>query len=278
MENGELLAADVLPKVAKEMKKVAAVGLEDKLDTLRVAQGQFNNQLEKTMNFIFQGKFSEGLKDLFQSLTEDMQGSEDGLNGLSETFKLAFNVIRNASEILLPVLNEVFSVLGGFSKFLNMVFDSDLGKILLGMAAMAMALKRVIMLTNLWKKATKSAMVANILASIPPKALAVIAAAVGTGAVVEDVSKTLAGNDKTALSRMSQSMFQDQGSSKFYQPNSSVLAMRGGYAPSIEAGSYGFSDKVAVEVNIDGVKQTVEQVSKNSVNQAWQASYNSGGN
>lgn len=268
MENGELLAADVLPKVAKEMKKVAAVGLEDKLDSLRVAQGQFFNQLEKTGNFIFEGSFSDGLKDLFQSLTEGLKDSEAGLEGLSEVFKAVFNLIRNGAEILIPVLNTLFTVLGKAAEVFNAVFDSDLGKILLGMAGLAMAIKKIITLTKAWEAATKSAMIANLLAAIPPKVLIGAAVVAGGAALTEDVAKGIAGNKNSASYQIA---------------NNPMVAGASGVMGGMASGFTSlFRDKqekpVNVEVSIDGVKQAMNDVSENAVNKAWQSSYNSGGN
>jgi len=125
MENGELLAADVLPKVAKEMKAVAAVGLESKLDTLRVAQGQFFNELEKTNNTIFQGGFSEGLKDLFQTLTQSVQVNQDTLKNFGEIFKTVFTVVESVYKSVSPIFMAMIDVLGGLFGALDKTFGED---------------------------------------------------------------------------------------------------------------------------------------------------------
>jgi len=125
MENGELLAADVLPKVAKEMKAVAAVGLDSKLDTLRVAQGQFFNELEKSGKVIFDGGFAEGLKDLFQTLTQSVQVNQNTLKNFGEIFKTVFLVVESVYKSVSPVFMAMIEVLGGLFSALDKTFGDN---------------------------------------------------------------------------------------------------------------------------------------------------------
>lgn len=115
MENGELLAADILPKVAKEMKAVAAVGLESKLKTLRVAQGQFFNELDKTQRMIFDNGFKQGLRDLLFTLKEFLAENEEALKGVGKAFKFVFDFVTGVAKVVAPViitLTSLFSQLG----------------------------------------------------------------------------------------------------------------------------------------------------------------------
>lgn len=125
MENGELLAADVLPKVAKEMKAVAAVGLESKLDTLRVAQGQFFNELEKAQKTIFDGGFSDGLKDLFQTLTAFARENQEALEGLGKVFKTVFNLIEGVVKVVVPVIATLAETFGNLHDSMTEAFGED---------------------------------------------------------------------------------------------------------------------------------------------------------
>ena len=134
MENGELLAADVLPKVAKEMKKVAAVGLEDKLDTLRVAQGQFFNELQKAGDTIFQGGFADSLKELFFTVGEFLKENEHALKSLGKVFGLLFNLINIVAKALLPIIGTVTSVAGTLADALNSVFGNEASQDVLAFA------------------------------------------------------------------------------------------------------------------------------------------------
>lgn len=130
MENGELLAADVLPKVAKEMKKVAAVGLEDKLDTLRVAQGQFFNELQKAGDTIFQGGFAEGLKELFQTLNTFLKDNQKTLKDFGVVFGFTFNAIEGFAKTTLPIIAAFVGVLSNAIEGITNLFGDDSAKMI----------------------------------------------------------------------------------------------------------------------------------------------------
>ena len=114
MENGELLAADVLPKVAIEMRKMANAGgaLEQKLMTTRVQQGRFFKELETAQNIIFKSGFDKGLANMFNSLANGLVDSKKGLEGLGKTFKWFFDTVALGVKIIMPVLDSFFFVTG----------------------------------------------------------------------------------------------------------------------------------------------------------------------
>lgn len=125
MENGELLASEVLPKVAKEMKAVAAVGLESKLDTLRVAQGQFFNELEKSGKAIFDGGFAEGLKEVFQTLTTFLRENQSALKGFGRAFQLVFNFIEGTLKVILPIISAVGNTFNLLAEAMDNAFGDE---------------------------------------------------------------------------------------------------------------------------------------------------------
>lgn len=266
MEQGKLLAADVLPKVGREMKKVAAVGLAEKLETTRVAQGRFLNEMQKAQNKIFKGGFDQGLAGLFNSMSEQISISDEALKGLGETFKLVFNAIRQVSEVLIPVLNGLFLVIGYISKALNVIMESDVPKFMLMLGAMALGINGVT--TAVWGLiAAVSALAATTIGG----ALVAILRRFPLAVAAEEAAKTLAGNPDTT-------------------PNTLLKEMTGSDRPTLGTDIIKFmmtrdlihlfpnkigdqqSTTTTVEVMIDGVKQSINQATQ----QQWQASYNSG--
>lgn len=128
MENGELLAKDVLPKVAIEMKKVAAVGLQQKLYTLRVAQGQFFNELDKSQNVVFESGFAEGLKDLFQTVTFYFRENQQTLKDFGAVFGFTFNAIEGFTKTVLPIISAFVRVIANGIEGINEMFGEDSAK------------------------------------------------------------------------------------------------------------------------------------------------------
>lgn len=273
MEQGKLLAVDVLPKVAKEMKKVAATGLEEKLKSTRVAQGRFFNELETAQNTIFKEGFGEGLGDLFNSMASQIQISDGALEGLGETFKLVFNVIRNITEMVIPIFNGLMWVIGNLAKVLNKVFESDLSKILLVMGAFTLGAKAMATAVGTLTAslvALASTSVFGALMAILRKFPAIV--------LGEEIVKTAAGNENTAAVQGAKKLGGFLGLSSVSQGMVTGNSMM----PSSIAQGYNFltssmfsnqSSNTKVEVSIDGVKQTIKQQTE----QQWQAAYNSGG-
>lgn len=95
IEDGKLMATDVLPKVAIQMKKMANEGgaLEAKLQSTRVAQGQFNTALQEAQDKIFNSGFNKGLAGLFQTMTKSMNDNGITLERIGRIYEKVFNVI-----------------------------------------------------------------------------------------------------------------------------------------------------------------------------------------
>ena len=145
MERGELLAKDVLPLVGKEFRKAAndSGALDEKLKSVRVTQGQFFKELETSRRTIFDEKFNKALAELFSSLSEGLKDSTAGLKGLGRVYAGFFRLVKGASEVLVPILDSVFFVMGEVSDILSAVFSSTEGKIIGGIIAMTYAAKNL---------------------------------------------------------------------------------------------------------------------------------------
>ena len=145
MENGELIAEEVLPKVGKAFAELAREGgsLKAALKNARVAQGQFTIGMQEAVDNVFKSGFGQGLTELFQTLTSNMEESEYGIKKLGKVFELIFKSLAKASDILMPILDAVFSVIGGISEVVLDIFSNKIGAILGGTAAMAAGLWKV---------------------------------------------------------------------------------------------------------------------------------------
>ena len=139
METGQLMAADVLPKVAVEMAKVAnnAGALEAKYKTTRVAQGRFFKELETANKNIFRGGFDEGFAALLNQLAESLAEAQPQLESFGEVFKTIFLVIKGVMTFVTPILKTIISVLGSIAKLLNLVLDTKIGTYIAGLGALA---------------------------------------------------------------------------------------------------------------------------------------------
>lgn len=145
MERGELLASDVLPKVAAEFARTARQGgaLEAALNTARIQQKRFFTGAQEASDIIFQAGFGEGIADMFFTFTQSLADSESGLKGLGKTFKLVFDSIALVVKAVTPILNHAFSVIGVFAETINKLFVNDIGMIVGGIGLFAAALWRV---------------------------------------------------------------------------------------------------------------------------------------
>lgn len=105
MEQGKLLSAEVLPKVAAVMKDMANAGgaLEAKMNSARVAQGQFTTAMQLSADKIFNSGFGKGIADLFRTMTDSMEDNGttlEQLGGLYEKFFKAMTyVVKYATSL-----------------------------------------------------------------------------------------------------------------------------------------------------------------------------------
>jgi hypothetical protein len=149
MENGELMAEDVLPKVGIAFATLARQGgaLAAQLASTRVAQGQFMTFAQEGADTVFTNGFSEGFSQLLKSIGQDIGASSDGLKGLGKIYQIFFKVVKKASEVLIPILSALFSVLGGVSEIFLELFSTNLGKVVTGVLAISLAINRLTLST-----------------------------------------------------------------------------------------------------------------------------------
>lgn len=143
MERGELMAADVLPKVAKEFARTARQGnaLATAMKTARVSQRQFITAAQESADFLFQAGFGEGTVNMFKVMKEALVDSKDGLEGLAKTFKLVFDSIALVVKHVSPILNVLLTLLGSVADIINTIFVNDTAAYIAGVLALAKVFK-----------------------------------------------------------------------------------------------------------------------------------------
>lgn len=103
MERGELLAKDVLPKVAKVYSRMARDGgaLAKALASVRVQQQRLTLGLQEAQDTVFKTGFGEGFADLLSELSLKLKDLIPATKLIGQLFKVAFDGIRAASSFLI---------------------------------------------------------------------------------------------------------------------------------------------------------------------------------
>ena len=106
MENGQLVSSEVLPKVAAELKKAALEGgaFEQALKGLRVTEGQMITESQRAGNKIFKSGFSEGLSELYKTISEILKNAGPQLEKLGDIFGKVFKVIAHGLRVIEPYM------------------------------------------------------------------------------------------------------------------------------------------------------------------------------
>lgn len=106
MENGQLVSSEVLPKVAAELKKAALEGgaFEQALKGLRVTEGQLITESQRAGNKIFKSGFSEGLSELYKTISEILKNAGPQLEKLGDIFGKVFKVIAHGLRVIEPYM------------------------------------------------------------------------------------------------------------------------------------------------------------------------------
>jgi tape measure domain-containing protein len=270
VESGKLLAEDVLPKVARQMKKVAAVGLEQKMLTARVAQGKFFKELESSQNLIFKSGFGEGVGEMFNEIASSMRESSEGMKGLGQMFKLVFKIIGELAEIVIPILDSMFYVLGAVSEKLIDTFSTNKGKIVGGIGAItvaSLAMSSALAQSNFW------------LVALLRNFLKILAPIIAVAAVLEDL---IANFDSNKISSLEKSLGYQLNMEKEkkvteYSPAVNRIIQEGldpkaggGVVSSVNRFAEKVVDKFLISVFIDGTetaarKQISQQASQSQV-------------
>lgn len=111
MENGEVMAADVMPHFAKRMRETAQAnnGLENAMNSNRVAMNRMTTSMQVAADQFFQSGFGEGLTDMFNSIAKFMKENIP----LWESFgRILGGALKGLSFIIDEILTPVFSALG----------------------------------------------------------------------------------------------------------------------------------------------------------------------
>lgn len=109
MEQGTIVSAEVLPKVAKEFAKAARQGgaLAEALKTVRVQQGKFFTQSQKAQNTIFKSGYGEGLASFYETMITILKDSEPLLRTIGDLFRQVFKIAANSIKLLVTPLQSL---------------------------------------------------------------------------------------------------------------------------------------------------------------------------
>lgn len=178
MENGQLLAEEVLPKVAKEYAKAAREGgaLEKAVKRVAVQQQRFLNMVTVISDEIFKSGFGEGMAVWFKEMS-------DSLKKLLPTFRTFGRIFGNFIKGITVPLKFVADTLAMIGDALSVIFNNEFGGFiakLAGLTAAFFALGRALKIVGIGSAVANKGLLA--LATNP-----VVLFGIGAAAAVEDV-------------------------------------------------------------------------------------------
>jgi tape measure domain-containing protein len=175
IESGQLMATDVLPKVAKQMKAMANTGgaLDAKLQTVRVTQGQFTNELQLAQNKIFNSGYNKGLAQLFKNLTDTLGNNGLALERIGRIYDKVFRAIGYViSNIVTPAITFFIRSLETLWEVMKWGADNPMAAMSIAAVGMAASFRTLIPLAVGFGRAlmvalkTPFAMITGMLAAI----------------------------------------------------------------------------------------------------------------
>ena len=106
LEQGQITAKDMLPKLIPIMDKLATKNgaLAKQLENAETAQNRFNLVAQEGADTIWQGGMADGLKTMFQSLTEMFVNSGPQLKRFGSIFGSLFKLITKGLEVIVPII------------------------------------------------------------------------------------------------------------------------------------------------------------------------------
>lgn len=122
MQDGKLLASEILPYVATEMKKTANAGgaLDKAMKSNRASMQRMKTAFQNSMNTIFQSSFGEELTDTFDKITAALNNNQgafelfgDIAGGVLDGFTSAVEMVYNSFVLLKGMLQAEFPILTG---------------------------------------------------------------------------------------------------------------------------------------------------------------------
>lgn len=141
LKMGNVLAKDLLPKLTPMISEMAHANgaLAKQLESTRVAERRLALQAQDSAKTIFDSGFSEGLKELYETLTNILKNSDKELKKLGDIFGKVFKGIAYMFKVLEPLMkafiNNMELIAGAWA--LNGIYKLSQGFKMLGMSIRA---------------------------------------------------------------------------------------------------------------------------------------------
>ena len=150
MEAGTLMSADILPKVGREFARAARGGgaLAEALGTVRVQQGRFNTELQKTQDKTFRSGFGRAYADFLFKMTVLLRQLEPMAKAVGQIFEI---LIGTAGELVkalvspLVALGQLLELFGLLKQVGGEFADDTMFKISAGLTLMLFPLGRLLL-------------------------------------------------------------------------------------------------------------------------------------
>lgn len=115
VEAGKIMASEVMPKFADELKKVARTNgaLEATTKKTRAEMQRFFNQLTYAKDEIFQGGMDDGLSYMFSTLSDTLENLKPVAKALGGIFKGAVSALSGAFKLLVAPIEIVVQSIAG---------------------------------------------------------------------------------------------------------------------------------------------------------------------
>lgn len=121
VEAGKIMASEVMPKFADELKKIANTNgaLEATTKKTRAEMQRFLNELTFAKDNLFQNGMDKGLSYMFSGLSDLLQEMQPVTEALGNVFRGAITAITAAVKILLLPLRAVVAIFESFGNVLK---------------------------------------------------------------------------------------------------------------------------------------------------------------
>lgn len=112
MEQGQLIASEVLPKVGDEFRRAARDGgaYKKALEGLRVTEGQFSTEVQRSADTIFKSGFEKGLSELYKELSTQLKGTTSSQKDLGNIYNKFFKLITLGIKVVTPLLESLVQI------------------------------------------------------------------------------------------------------------------------------------------------------------------------
>lgn len=112
LEQGQVLAKDLIPAMIPNIQKLARNNgaLEKQLESTRTAQNRFIFDVQSAADKVFQSGFSQGLKELYATLSDEIDSTGGAQENLGNIFDKFFKAVAAAVKVLTPALESLLYV------------------------------------------------------------------------------------------------------------------------------------------------------------------------